>query len=136
MKKPFVNIAAVVTTFFLLNAVNAQHAREKKASVVAWEGMAVAGYVDDGAFVNFGGPTVKLVKKPYSIGFGILPTMRIKEDPASKTSPNNSMITPTAGFGFTLAYKHLVMQVPFYYNPKTSTADGKWKPGIGLGYRF
>jgi hypothetical protein len=137
MKKKIVNrIVSPASMLYLATTLNAQSVSEKNRTIVAWEGMTVVGYVDHGAFVNFGGPTVKFIKKPYSIGFGILPTMRIKEDPASKTSPNNSIITPTAGFGFTLAYKHLVLQVPFYYNPKTSTIDGKWKPGIGLGTRF
>ena len=131
----------IITSFYLaITAIapgnlHAQDAK-RKASFVAWEGMAVAGYVNKGGFVNFGGPTVRLVKKPFSIGFGILPTMRIKEDQVAKGASKNSAITPTAGFGFTFAYKHLVLQVPFYYNPKTLTANGKWIPGVGVGYKF
>jgi hypothetical protein len=116
--------------------LNSAKAQTTKASVVGWEGMAVAGYVNQGGFVNFVGPTVKLIKKPYSFGFGILPTMRIKEDNVPKGSPKNSAITPTAGFGFTIVYKHLALQVPFYYNAKTATRNGKWNPGIGIGYKF
>ena len=135
MKKLILHSIYLAITTIVSGKLYAQNATTK-AGFVAWEGMAVAGYVDKGGFVNFGGPTVRLVKKPYSIGFGILPTMRIKEDPVAKGSPKHSIITPTAGFGFTFAYKHLVLQIPFYYNPKTSTANGKWNPGVGLGYKF
>lgn len=136
MKKPF--IKAVCTAFVICscNIINAQEAAPKKPVVAAWDGMAVVGYVDKGGFVNFGGPTVKLVKKPWVIGFGILPTMRIKEDKVGKDAKKNSAITPTAGFGFTFGYKHIVLQVPVYYNPKTAVSNGKWNPGIGIGYRF
>jgi hypothetical protein len=33
-------------------------------------------------------------------------------------------------------YKHLVVQVPFYYNAKTTTSNGKWHPGIGIGFKL
>ena len=124
--------------FFMLIAATAAHSQEavKKTSVTFWEGMVVGGYVNEGAFINFGGPTLKFVSKPWSFGFGILPTMRIKQEKVAKEATKNSAITPTAGFGFTIAYKHLVLQVPFYYNPKTATSNGKWHPGIGLGFRF
>ena len=133
MKKETIKIVCMAAMICMLHSASAQ---TTKASVVGWEGMAVAGYVNQGGFVNFGGPTVKLIKKPYSFGFGILPTMRIKEDNVAKGSPKNSAITPTAGFGFTIVYKHLALQVPFYYNAKTATRNGKWNPGIGIGYKF
>ncbi|TMI70135.1 MAG: hypothetical protein E6H09_17315 [Bacteroidetes bacterium] len=98
--------------------------------------MMVAGYVDKGAYVNFGGPTLKFIKKPWNFCFGILPTMRIKEDRVPKDAAKNSIVTPTAGFGFTITYKHIVFQVPFYYNPKSAIANGKWHPGIGLGFKL
>ncbi len=34
-------------------------AQQAKPSVKMWDGMAVAGYVNQGGFLNFGGPTVK-----------------------------------------------------------------------------
>ena len=98
--------------------------------------MMVAGYVNNGGYVNFGGPTLKIVKKPWSFGFGILPTMRIKEDKVEKGETKNSIITPTAGFGFTVAYKYLVFQVPVYYNAKTAHANGKWNVGAGIGFKL
>ena len=133
MKKLFV--ISVCVACMLCN-VKAQEKNVVKATITVWDGMMVVGYVNNGAFVNFGGPTLKLVMKPWSFGFGILPTMRIKEDQVAKDAPKNSIVTPTAGFGFTIAYKHLVMQVPFYYNPKTATANGKWHPGIGIGIKL
>ena len=136
MKKLIIKTGCIAIAVFAFNALAAQNATPTKAKIVGWDGMAVAGYVNNGGFVNFGGPTVKLIKKPFSIGFGILPTMRIKEDKVAKGSPKNSVIMPTAGFGFTFAYKHLVAQVPFYYNAKTATANGQWNPGIGIGYKF
>ena len=135
MKKLTIRIVCVAAMVFMFSSVDAQ-TPSTKAAVVGWDGMAVAGYVNEGGFVNFGGPTVKLIKKPFSFGFGILPTMRIKKDNVSKDSPKNSAIMPTAGFGFTIVYKHLAFQVPFYYNAKTTTRDGKWNPGIGIGYKF
>ena len=135
MKKLIIHSFCLAITAIASDKLYAQDAA-KKASFVAWEVMAVAGYVNKGGFVNFGGPTVRFVKKPFSIGFGILPTMRIKEEKVAKDASKNSAITPTAGFGFTFAYKHLVLKMPFYYNPKTSTANGKWNPGVGVGYKF
>ena len=135
MKKFFIRTAGIAIIICSLKRVNAQDV-SKKVSISAWEGMAIAGYVNKGAFVNFGGPTVRFIKKPVSAGFGILPTMRIKEEKVAKDSPRNSAIMPTAGFGFTFVYRHLALQVPFYYNPKTATSSGKWNPGVGIGYKF
>ncbi len=136
MKKLTIKTVCIAMMIFSFNTSNAQNTVTTKTTIVAWDGMAVAGYVNDGGFVNFGGPTVKLVRKPFAIGFGILPTMRIKKDNVAKGSPRNSIVTPTAGFGFTFLFKHLVLQVPFYYNAKTAASSGKWNPGIGLGYKF
>jgi hypothetical protein len=136
MKKLFIKAACIALTLVSYYTIHAQEAAPKKPVLTAWEGMAVAGYVDNGSFVNFGGPTVRLIQKPWTIGFGILPTMRIKEDKVPKGAKKNSIVTPTAGFGFTFGYKHLVVQVPFYYNAKSATTDGKWNPGIGIGYKF
>jgi len=135
MKKLIIRTAGIALIVCSLNRVNAQDA-VKKVSLTAWDGMAVAGYVNNGGFVNFGGPTVRFMKKPFAAGFGILPTMRIKEDQVAKESPKNSAIMPTAGFGFTFVYKHVALQIPFYYNSKTATSNGKWNPGLGIGYKF
>ncbi len=129
-----------VKALILLALILSMHAfaqqDAKIISITFWDGMVAGGYVNDGGFVNFGGPAIKLVRKPWSFGFGILPTMRIKKEQVPKEGTKNSAITPTAGFGFTFAYRHLVLQIPFYYNSKTVTSNGKWHPGIGLGYKF
>lgn len=119
----------------LFTVIQNTFSQDKKISASVWDGMLIAGYCDDGAFVNFGGPSIKYISKPMSIGFGVLPSMRIKED-KSTTVAKNSVVTPTLGFGLTFAYKHLALQVPFFYNPKTATTDGKWNPGFGIGYKF
>ncbi|HEX6845788.1 MAG TPA: hypothetical protein VF144_02365 [Chitinophagaceae bacterium] len=136
MKKLTIKLVCMTVVTCMLNSLNGQTDGTKKTAVVGWDGMAVGGYVNQGGFVNFGGPTVKLIRKPFSYGFGILPTMRIKKDNVEKGAPKNSAIMPTAGFGFTIVYKHLALQVPFYYNAKTATRSGKWNPGIGIGYKF
>lgn len=124
--------------FIILGSCTSAFAQNKstKPSLSAWDGMIVAGYVNQGSYINFGGPSIKLVRKPWVFGFGILPTMRLKQDKVAKGTTKNSVISPTAGFGFTFAYSHLVVQIPFYYNPKTTTSNGKWYPGVGLGFRF
>lgn len=128
----FIIVAIILTAQMAIG----QDKGVKRTSLSAWDGMIVGGYVDHGSYVNFGGPSIKYLVKPWSLGFGILPTMRIKEDKVAKGSPKNSAITPTAGFGFTFGYKHFIVQVPFYYNAKTATRNGKWNPGLGLGYKF
>lgn len=101
-----------------------------------FEGVIVAGYVDEGAFINCVGPAIKFSKKPVAILVGLLPSLRIKKDKVATGAPENSVLTPNLGAGITAIYKHLAIQVPVYYNAKTSTKDGKWKPGIGIGYKF
>ncbi|SHE50726.1 hypothetical protein [Pedobacter caeni] len=101
-----------------------------------FEGIIVAGYVDHGAYINCVGPAIKFSKKPFSVLLGLLPSLRIKKDQVAAAAPKNSILTPNLGAGITAIYKHLAIQVPMYYNTKTSTKDGKWNPGIGIGYKF
>jgi len=136
MKKLILKTICMALTVFSFSSINAQTPPKTKATMVAWDGMIVAGYVNDGGFINFGGPSLKLIKKPWSFGIGFLPSLRIKEDNVAAGSKKNSAVMPAAGFGFTLLYKHLVLQVPFYYNAKTATSNGKWHPGIGIGYKL
>ena len=65
MKKVIIKTVCLVCMLGLFNSVNAQSTNEKTKSptVVLWDGMAVAGYVNEGGFVNFGGPTIKFDKK-------------------------------------------------------------------------
>lgn len=99
-----------------------------------FDGIAVAGYVDHGAFINFTGPNISYKNKDLKFILGMLPSLRIKEDKSEGTK--NSAIMPNLGAGLTVVYKKIALQVPFYYNTKTSAQNGAWKMGIGLGYSF
>ena len=101
-----------------------------------FEGVIVAGYVDNGAYINCAGPAIKFSKKPLAVLVGLLPSLRIKKDNVAAGATQNSVITPNLGVGITAIYKHLAIQAPVYYNAKTSSKDGKWNPGIGIGYKF
>ncbi len=120
---------------FILIAIST-NAQDKKIQPTAWDGVAVAGYVDQGGYINFGGPSIKWIQKPYSLGFGVLPSLRFKEDNTPAPAKKNATITPTLGFGLTFCIKHFALQVPMYYNPKTATLDGVWNVGLGIGYKF
>lgn len=112
---------------------NSQEAKTKLHATLC-DGFIMAGYVNEGAYLNFGGPALKLTHKPFSFILGMLPSLRFKEDNNGVTK--NSFITPTLGTGLTIVYKHLALQAPLYYNSKTSAANGKWHAGVGLGYKF
>lgn len=120
----------------LASQANAQTSNGGQTKPVLFDGVLVAGYLDHGAFINCAGPGVRFSKKPFAMLVGLLPGLRIKKDNVAPGSTKNSTITPSLGVGLTAAYKHLAIQVPFYYNAKTSTKDGKWNPGAGLGYKF
>jgi hypothetical protein len=136
MKKLISKTVCMFLAFLLCSVTHAQQEAKTKATIVAWDGMIVAGYVNDGGYINFGGPSLKLIKKPWCLAIGILPTLRIKEDKVATGAKQNSAVMPTAGFGLTVVYKHLVVQVPFYYNAKTAASNGKWHPGLGIGYKL
>ncbi|WP_374165946.1 hypothetical protein [Arcticibacter sp. MXS-1] len=129
-------LASLVTLVAMISQSSAQTTPTTKVGVTPFEGIIVAGYVDKGAYVNFTGPAVKFTRKPVSVSLGMMPSLRIKEDKVSEGAPKNSVITPSLGFGFTFSVRHLALQVPFYYNSKTAAKDGKWNPGIGIGYKF
>lgn len=109
---------------------------KSQTKATLFEGILVAGYADQGAYINCTGPAIKFSKKPISVLIGLLPSLRIKKDKVTAGAPQNSVITPNLGFGLTAVYKHLAVQVPVYYNAKTSVKDGKWNPGVGIGYKF
>lgn len=108
--------------------------KDSKLDVSFFDGIAVAGYVDHGAFLNFTGPNVNFTHKNTKLMIGMLPSLRIKQDQSSGTK--NSTIMPTLGIGFAVVYKKIALQIPFYYNTKTSTDNGSWKVGLGIGYKF
>jgi hypothetical protein len=103
-----------------------------KLKAAFFDGVAVAGYVDHGAFINFTGPNISMTYQNTKFILGMLPSLRIKEDKSESTK--NSAVTPNLGVGLTFVYKKIALQVPVYYNTKTSSQNGSWKVGIGLGY--
>ena len=106
---------------------------QDKIGFALFDGIAVVGYVDQGAFMNFTGPNVSLTSKHSKYILGMLPSLRFKED---TNTPKNSFITPNLGVGLTYSYKLLAVQVPLYYNAKTATTNGNWNVGIGVGMRL
>lgn len=128
------SLGLIITILGLQAGAQTSNAGQTKP--VLFDGVLVGGYLDHGAFINCAGPGVKFSKKPFSVLLGLLPGLRIKEDRVAPGSTKNSTFTPSLGFGLTAAYKHLAIQVPLYYNAKTSTKDGKWNPGAGVGYKF
>ena len=108
-------------------------AQEQKVKMVIFDGVVVSGYVDNGAYLNFTGPNINMTVKKSKLILSMLPSLRFKED---KSLIKNSLVTPSLGAGLTFCYKSFAIQVPFYYNAKTTTANGKWNIGAGIGYRF
>ncbi|MDY0930525.1 hypothetical protein [Chryseobacterium sp. CFBP8996] len=128
MKKLFYGCGIFISTLYF------SQEKDSKLNVSFLDGIAVTGYVDHSAFLNFTGPNINFTHKNTKLMIGMLPSLRIKKDQSSGTK--NSTIMPTLGIGFAVIYKKTVLQIPFYYNTKTSTDNGSWKLGIGIGYKF
>lgn len=118
----------------LISSLCFSQGADSKIKASFFDGIAVAGYVDHGAFINFTGPNISFKNKDLKLILGMLPSLRIKEDKSSGT--RNSAITPNLGAGLTIVYKKWAVQLPVYYNSKTLIQNGAWKAGIGLGYAF
>lgn len=110
-------------------------AQTNETKVTLVEGIVVAGYADDGGYLNLAGPAIKFSNKPWTLLVGLLPSLKFKED-KSVNGTKNSLVTPTLGFGLTSVYKDFAIQVPLFYNSKTASGDGKWNLGVGVGYKF
>lgn len=108
-------------------------AQESKFEAAFYDGIVMAGYVNEGGFLNFTGPNINATHGDSKFILGMLPSLRFKEDSGS---PKNAFVTPNLGVGFTYSYKWLAFQVPLYYNAKTSTENGRWHVGIGIGLRL
>ena len=128
MKKLFYGYGILISGLYF------SQEKDSKLNVSFFDGIAVAGYVDHGAFLNFTGSNVNFIHKNTKLMIGMLPSLRIKKDQSNGTK--NSIIMPTLGVGFAVVYKKISLQIPFYYNTKTSTDNGSWKLGIGIGYKF
>lgn len=140
MKPKFIPSVLLYLTFFLLALIHstsfAQETKPEKAKPIVkfnpFDGVVVGGYVDNGAFLNFTGPSINLTIKKSKILLGMLPSLRYKEDNGMF---KNSPITPNLGIGLTYCYKMMAFQVPLYYNTKTAVANGRWNIGVGIGVR-
>ena len=115
---------------FFAASLNAQ---VEKVKPVIIDGVINVGYINNGGFLNFTGPGLSATYKSSKFLFGMLPSLRFKVD---KDSPKNASVYPNLGFGLTYSYKYLSLQVPMYYNVKTTTEDGSWHVGFGVGYRI
>ena len=89
--------------------------------------------MDNGAYLNFTGPGIKLQRGSSDLMIGVLPSVRFKED---NGITKNALVTPSLGIGITYTYKLLAVQIPFYYNSKTVVANGRWNIGIGVGLKL
>lgn len=107
--------------------------QKPKVRISFYDGIVIAGYVDEGGFLNFTGPNINFTANKHKVILGMLPSLRFKED---KSTPKNSFVTPNLGVGLTYSYQRFAIQVPCYYNAKTATQNGRWNAGIGLGVRF
>ncbi len=105
----------------------------KEVYVIPYWGSILVGYVDQGAYVNFAGPSLGYSFGKSQILIGMLPSLRFKKDSGTI---KNSLVTPSLGFGITYTFKSLAFQVPIYYTNKTSTTNGHWNLGIGLGMKL
>jgi hypothetical protein len=108
-------------------------AQTDKVKPVLFDGIINVGYINNGGFLNFTGPGLSATYKNSKFLFGMLPSLRYKVD---DDSPRNASIYPNLGFGLTYSYKYLSLQIPMYYNVKTTTENGSWHVGFGIGYRI
>ena len=120
----------IIMTFLTTTSTFAQ---EDKVSFAMYEGIFIAGYVDNGAYLNFTDPNINATNKNSKFILGMLPSLRFKTD---DRTPKDAFITPNLGFGFTCSYKILALQIPLYYNAKTTTQNGQWHMGWGVGLRL
>lgn len=105
-----------------------------KVKPALFDGTAILGYADKGAFLNFTGPNVNVNIGKSRIVLGMLPSLRFKKD---NSLIRNSLVTPSLGAGITYSYGRIIaIQIPIYYNAKTATSNGRWEIGIGLGLRL
>ncbi|MDQ1151773.1 hypothetical protein QE382_003757 [Sphingobacterium zeae] len=127
----------LLTVCLLLMISSQMYGQEKIVKGSLFEGIVVAGYADHGAYINCTGPALKYTFAPKScLLVGLLPSLKLKEDKVDPGKPKNSWITPSLGFGLTAVFRHIAIQLPAFYTAKTSAADGKWRLGVGMGYKF
>jgi hypothetical protein len=128
------NIKIKILFFVLLfGYIKSTIAQDTKIGSAFFDGIIHVGYVDNGGFVNFSGPSLSATYGQSKLALSMLPSLRFKVD---KGSPKNTSIFPSLGFGFSYNFKLWSVQLPLYYNPKTANNNGSWHPGLGLGFRI
>lgn len=129
---------AFLKIFFLfgisLFCTNTASSQNSGFAFRGWEGFVLTGYVDHGAFLNFTGPNLQYTYKNSKFLLGMLPSLRWKKDHSVVTK--NAAITPNLGVGLTYSISKWAIQIPFYYNTKTTTKNGEWFIGFGVGIRI
>ncbi len=108
-------------------------AQDTKIGSTFFDGIIHVGYVDNGGFINFSGPSLSATYGQSKLALSMLPSLRYKVD---KSSPKNPSIFPSLGFGLSYNHKLCSVQLPLYYNPKTANKNGSWHPGLGLGFKI
>jgi hypothetical protein len=121
-----------ILSLVLLSSMFA-NAQESKINFNLFDGLVVVGYVDGGGFLNFTGPSLSLASNESKFILGMLPSLRFKED---KGITKNSFVTPNLGIGLSYIYKSFVVQIPLYYNAKSTSNNGEWNFGLGVGFRL
>ena len=83
-------IAVSVLIFFLNSNNLLSQKTELKTFILS--GTIVGGYVDNGAYLNFTGPGIKLQRGSSDLMIGVLPSVRFKED---NGITKNALVTPS-----------------------------------------
>lgn len=127
------NLAILSGLFFSLNLITIPFVigQTKQVDAVAFDGVLVAGYVNQGGFINFAGPSIKLKQQSSVFMLGMLPSLRFKED---KGNFKNSFVTPSLGLGITYLFNSFAIQVPFFTmeNLPPVMENGFLVPVLGL----
>ena len=126
MKKQYFTVCLLIVSSWL-------YAQDTKINLLPFDGVLVVGYVNQGGYINFTGPSITANFNDSKVMLSMLPSLRFKEDHGTT---KNAFVTPTLGIGFTYSYRAVAFQIPLYYNPKTATQNGQWNIGVGVGLRW
>ncbi len=149
MKTPSISIIKMVMimplVFFVMSAFAQNVPKDtpkeapkdaSKASFKAIGSVAVSyNPSSESAFLNFGGPGLKLEYGKFGIAFNMFPSLRyFHGDINGKTDVyrTKAEVTPILGAGLQLSYKKLALVLPMYYLPTNNV----WLMSAGLGYKF